>query len=71
MVGADDHVATRMQVADGRYTGEIDFYCYGPGKADAIRALADERGYVLADCHAYSDSITDLPMLEVVGHPTA
>lgn len=71
MVGADHHVATRMQVADGRYTGEIDFYCWGEGKAEAIRAMADERGYDLADCHAYTDSVTDLPMLEVVGHPTA
>ena len=71
MVGADHHVATRMATADGLYTGEIDFYCWGEGKADAIRALAAERGYDLAACHAYTDSVTDLPMLEVVGHPTA
>jgi HAD superfamily hydrolase (TIGR01490 family) len=71
MVGADHHVATRMEVADGKYTGQIDFYCWGEGKAEAIRALADERGYALPDCHAYTDSVTDLPMLEVVGHPTA
>lgn len=70
MIGATDSVGTRMVVADGRYTGEIDFYCYGENKATAIKQLAAERGYDLEACHAYSDSSTDLPMLEVVGHPT-
>ena len=40
------------------------------GKAEAIRALAAREGYALQHCYAYSDSITDLPMLETVGHPT-
>ncbi len=71
MLGVDRVVATRMQVQDGRYTGEIAFYAYAEGKADAMRALAGEHGWDLADCYAYSDSITDLPMLEAVGHPTA
>jgi HAD superfamily hydrolase (TIGR01490 family) len=71
LVGADRVIATRMAVADGRYTGQIDFYAYGPGKAAAIRELAAASGYRLADCFAYSDSITDLPMLEAVGHPHA
>ena len=70
MVGADSAVATRMAVAGGRYTGVIDYYCYGEAKAEAARRIADERGYRLADCRAYSDSITDLPLLEAVGHPT-
>jgi HAD superfamily hydrolase (TIGR01490 family) len=70
-LGADRVIATRMVVADGRYTGEIEFYAYGPNKAAAITALAAERGYDLADCYAYSDSATDAPMLEVVGHPHA
>lgn len=71
MLGADDYVATRMTVADGRYTGEMEYYAYGPFKAEAIQQLADERGYDLSQCYAYSDSETDLPMLEAVGHPTA
>lgn len=71
MIGATVSLGTRMVAVDGRYTGEIDFYCYGENKAAAIKQLAAERGYVLDSCHAYSDSITDLPMLEVVGHPTA
>ena len=36
-----------------------------------MRELAEERGYDLADCYAYSDSISDLPLLEAVGHPSA
>jgi hypothetical protein len=71
MLGADRVVATRMVTVDGRYTGDIDFYAYGENKAVAIQELAADGGYDLADCYAYSDSITDLPMLSAVGHPTA
>jgi HAD superfamily hydrolase (TIGR01490 family) len=71
MLGADRVVATRMVTEDGRYTGEIEFYAYGENKAVAVRELAAAGGYDLADCYAYSDSITDVPMLEAVGHPTA
>ena len=71
LVGADRCVATRMTVLDGRYTGGIDRYLYGTEKARAAREIAQERGYRLADCRAYSDSITDLPLLEAVGLPTA
>lgn len=70
MVGADEIVATQMVVHDGKYTGEIARYVYGRQKAEAIRELAAERGYALEDCYAYSDSATDLPMLEAVGHPS-
>ncbi|MDH6196431.1 HAD superfamily hydrolase (TIGR01490 family) [Mycobacterium frederiksbergense] len=70
-LGATHAMATRMVVEDGRYTGEIAFYCYGEGKVEAIRALAAREGYALDHCYAYSDSITDIPMLESVGHPTA
>jgi len=71
MLGADRVVATRMRVDDGRYTGEIADYVYGPAKAEAVRRLAADLGYDLAECYAYSDSATDLPMLEAVGHPHA
>jgi HAD superfamily hydrolase (TIGR01490 family) len=69
-LGATHAMATRMVVEDGKYTGEIAFYCYGEGKAQAIRELAAREGYPLEHCYAYSDSITDLPMLEAVGHPS-
>jgi len=71
LLGVDRVIATRMVVKDGRYTGEIEYYAAGPNKASAIRELADSEGYDLGECFAYSDSITDAPMLEVVGHPTA
>ncbi len=71
MLGVDTSVASRMQVVDGKYSGDVEFYCYGRGKVTAMRELAERRGYELDRCFAYSDSITDLPMLEAVGHPTA
>ncbi|MBT0767368.1 HAD family hydrolase [Kineosporia sp. J2-2] len=71
MLGVDHVVATRMAILDGRYTGAIDYYAYGENKAEAIRELAAARGYRLERCFAYSDSITDLPMLRAVGHPVA
>lgn len=71
-LGLDDVIATRPAVDEsGQYTGEIDFYAYGPGKAEAIEAMAESEGLDLADSFAYSDSFTDLPMLETVGHPVA
>ncbi|WP_436774403.1 HAD family hydrolase [Yinghuangia sp. YIM S09857] len=69
MLGADRVVATRMVVEDGRYSGEIEYYAYAENKAKAVRELADSEGYDLARSYAYSDSVTDLPMLEAVGHP--
>ncbi|MFI2753585.1 HAD family hydrolase [Cellulomonas sp. P22] len=71
VLGADHVIATRMGVADGRYTGDIEFYAYGENKETAIRSLAAERGYDLAASYAYSDSITDAPMLSAVGHAFA
>lgn len=70
-LGATHAMATRMVVEDGKYTGEIEFYCFGEGKAAAVRELASLEGYPMEHCYAYSDSITDLPMLEEVGHPCA
>ena len=64
-------LATRARIVDGRYTGELEFYCYGDGKAEAIRSLAVARGIELESSYAYSDSSTDLPMLRTVGHPVA
>ncbi|HEU4674861.1 MAG TPA: HAD-IB family hydrolase [Motilibacteraceae bacterium] len=71
LLGADRVVATRMVAQDGLYTGEIAFYAYGEHKASAVRELAEQEGYDLSRCYAYSDSVTDLPMLEEVGHPHA
>ncbi len=71
LLGASEVIATEMEVADGRYTGEMEFWAYGEAKASRVQELAGKRGYRLPDCYAYSDSVTDLPMLEAVGHPRA
>ena len=69
LLGVEDVIASRLAVHGGRYTGEIEFYAYAANKAEAMRTLARRRGYDLRRSYAYSDSMTDLPMLEAVGHP--
>ena len=69
-LGVDEAIASRAKLDDeGRYTGEVEFYSYGPFKADAIVEAARLHDIDLAASYAYSDSATDLPMLEIVGHP--
>lgn len=71
-LGVEDVIATRAAVdSEGKYTGTVEFYAYGPGKAEAMREMAGAEAISLADSFAYSDSATDLPMLEAVGHPVA
>lgn len=69
--GLEDGVGTTAaRDADGVYTGELTGpFCYKQGKVEVMAALAAERGYDLADCYAYTDSASDMPMLEAVGHP--
>ena len=65
-------IATRAQVdEEDHYTGELAFYAYGAQKAEAIQSLAERAGIDLSHSYAYSDSITDLPMLDAVGNPVA
>ena len=56
---------------DGRYTGELERYASGEVKAEVMRQIAEAHDVDLARSFAYSDSATDLPMLEAVGHPVA
>ena len=71
-LGADVALGSIARVDDdGRYSGELERYCYGPEKPVAIRELAEARGIDLDASYAYSDSATDLPMMEIVGHPVA
>jgi HAD superfamily hydrolase (TIGR01490 family) len=71
-LGVDEAIASRAKVDDeGRYTGEMERYAYGPFKAEIMREVAAAEGIDLAESYAYSDSYTDAPMLEVVGHPVA
>lgn len=71
-LGVPHVLASQLGVdEEGRYDGTLASYRYGPAKAVAIRAEAEARGLDLAASWAYSDSVTDLPMLEAVGHPVA
>jgi HAD superfamily hydrolase (TIGR01490 family) len=72
-LGIEHLVTSELEVgADGRLTGRpIDPLCYGAGKVHRTRALAERLGFDLAEATFYSDSITDLPLLESVGTPVA
>lgn len=71
MLNADGMIASELEIADGLYTGEIASYNYAEAKPEAMAAMAERRGWDLAECWAYSDSITDEPLLRSVGHPVA
>lgn len=65
-------IGTVSEIVDGVYTGELGApFCYGEGKAEAIRRVAEQQRYDLSLSYAYTDSAGDLPMLELVGHPVA
>lgn len=69
LLGANGMIASRLESVDGRYTGGIESYNYGPAKPVAMAEMAHRHGWDLAECWAYSDSITDEPLLRAVGHP--
>jgi HAD superfamily hydrolase (TIGR01490 family) len=71
-VGATACIANRLEIKDGYATGKlVRPIVAGPEKARLIREWAKRHGHDLADCFAYSDSYSDVPMLSVVGHPCA
>jgi len=72
LLGADGTICSRAEVdEEGRYTGRMAFFADGQHKAEAITELAATVGLDLSASTAYSDSATDLPMLELVGRPVA
>jgi HAD superfamily hydrolase (TIGR01490 family) len=71
-LGLTGALGTVAESVDGVYTGRlVGEALHGPAKAVAVEALAQERGYDLARCSAYSDSVNDIPMLSLVGSPCA
>ena len=71
-LGIDGVVGTRAEVEDGRYTGRLDGeMAHGPEKARRVTELAAREGIDLARSYAYTDSVNDLPLLELVGNPVA
>lgn len=70
-LGVPHVIGSRAKIEDGRYTGELEFYCQGEAKREAILAEARKHNIDLERSYAYSDSGTDVPMLETVGRPVA
>jgi putative phosphoserine phosphatase / 1-acylglycerol-3-phosphate O-acyltransferase len=71
-LGFDDLIATRYGTRAGRYDGTVDGeFVWGKGKARAVSTWARRRRVSLPESYAYSDSYYDVPLLSLVGHPTA
>ena len=69
-LGIEHGICTNLVVKDGLFTGElVEPYCYGEGKPYWAELFADENNLRLEDCYFYTDSYTDMPMLELVGMP--
>ena len=70
-LGFDGALGTVCEVRDGRYTGRAVRALHADAKAVSLRELAGREDFDLGACTAYSDSHTDVPFLEAVGHPVA
>ena len=70
--GVDDYVANRLEFVNGVATGRLlPPVLASATKASWIRTYAEKHNINLSDSYAYSDSMSDLPMLSIVGHPAA
>ena len=71
-LGLTGALGTIAESRKGIYTGKLHGPpLHGLAKAEAVRALSTSEGLDLGECSAYSDSVNDVPMLSLVGHPTA
>jgi phosphoserine phosphatase len=70
-LGFDGAIGSTCEIVGGLYTGRTLRAAHGVGKANALRELAAAEGLDLAESTAYSDSYSDVPFLEAVGHPVA
>ena len=73
VLGMDGGIGTKYEIdGGGAFTGRFDGpFVYGPGKVEAMEAFAASHDIDLAESYAYSDSLSDLPMLRAVGNPVA
>ena len=73
VLGMEGGIGTRYEVdSEGNFSGRLDGpFVYGPGKVEAMQAFAERHEIDLDASYAYSDSLSDLPMLRAVGHPVA
>jgi HAD superfamily hydrolase (TIGR01490 family) len=70
-LGLDGAIASRATIREGRYTGQVEAFLHGPAKAAAVRDYAAKHGVDLAASSAYTDSRSDIELLQTVGHPFA
>ncbi|MBS1797164.1 MAG: HAD-IB family hydrolase [Acidobacteria bacterium] len=71
-LGIDDYVANRLEFVNGYATGRIlPPVMASATKAKWMREYAEKHDINLSESYSYSDSISDLPMLSIVGHPVA
>ncbi len=70
-LGLDGAIGSRAVIRDGRYTGEVETFLHGKEKADAVRQYAETHGIDLQASSSYTDSRSDIQLLEAVGHPHA
>jgi len=71
-LGVKHFLYTRLEVEDGRFTGRVvEPICFEEGKIYWIQHFIERHGIDLAKSFFYTDSITDLPLLDLVGHPVA
>ena len=71
-LGIEEYVANRLEFVDGVATGRlVPPVMASSTKASWIRTFAEREGISLSQCFCYADSMSDLPMLSMVGHPTA
>ena len=71
-LGIEEYLCTRLVVVNGKFTGGIeDPACYGPGKVHWALQFSARHRAEMGQAYFYSDSYSDLPLLEQVGHPVA
>lgn len=71
-LGIDEYAANRLEFVNGYATGRLlPPVMASATKAKWIREYAEREDVNLSESYAYSDSISDLPMLSIVGHPVA
>jgi putative phosphoserine phosphatase/1-acylglycerol-3-phosphate O-acyltransferase len=71
-LGIEEYLCTRLEIVDGHFTGKIiEPGCYGLGKVHWAREYAQRHNADLTQAYFYTDSCSDRPLLELVGHPVA
>lgn len=72
LFGVDTLIATNAEFVDGQYTGNVENTpCFQEGKVTRLKQWLEQNEYSINDSWFYSDSINDLPLLNLVDNPVA